>query len=189
MDWFRRHMTYANVVATLALFLALGGVSYAALKLPKNSVGSKQIKKNAVTSTKVKNGSLKKGDFAAGSLPAGAAGPVGPIGPKGATGTFGSITVQHLTADADLADNTKGSYTAFCPAGQIAIGGGARGDFNQSEGTVITTTRPAISVDNAEAPENGQTFNGWRATVFNPSGGITTGIRPEVWVICATPVG
>ena len=47
-------MTYANVVATLALFIALGGASYAALKLPKNSVGPRQIKNNAVTTAKTK---------------------------------------------------------------------------------------------------------------------------------------
>jgi hypothetical protein len=57
------------VVALLALFVAMGGVGYAALKLPNNSVGTKQIKKNAVTSAKVKNGALtvkdvKSGEFA-----------------------------------------------------------------------------------------------------------------------------
>ena len=50
-----RRLTYANVVATLALFIALGGASYAALKLPKNSVGPKQLKKNAVTTPKIKD--------------------------------------------------------------------------------------------------------------------------------------
>jgi hypothetical protein len=48
-------MSYANVVATLALFLAISGVGYAATKLPKNSVGSKQLKKNAVTAAKIKD--------------------------------------------------------------------------------------------------------------------------------------
>ena len=37
-DALRRGLTYSNVVATLALFIALGGVTYAAIKLPKNSV-------------------------------------------------------------------------------------------------------------------------------------------------------
>ncbi len=37
----RSKITYANVVATLALFIALGGVSYAAVKIPTNSVGEK----------------------------------------------------------------------------------------------------------------------------------------------------
>lgn len=78
----------ALVVACVALFVALGGTGYAALKLPKNSVGSKQIKKravrnseianNAVTGAKVRRGSLTASDFRASSLPSGPAGPPGP---------------------------------------------------------------------------------------------------------------
>jgi hypothetical protein len=41
-------LTYANVVATLALFIALGGVSYAAIALPANSVGPRQLQTGAV---------------------------------------------------------------------------------------------------------------------------------------------
>jgi hypothetical protein len=47
-------LTYANVMATIAVFIALGGASYAAVKLPKNSVGTKQLKKNSVTTAKIK---------------------------------------------------------------------------------------------------------------------------------------
>jgi hypothetical protein len=54
----RTHVTYANVMATVAVFLALGGVSYAATQLPKNSVGSKQLKKKAVTSSKLASNSV-----------------------------------------------------------------------------------------------------------------------------------
>jgi hypothetical protein len=46
-------LTYANVVATLALFIALGGTGYAALKLPRNSVGNGQIRAGAVTNSKL----------------------------------------------------------------------------------------------------------------------------------------
>ena len=56
----------------MALFVALGGASYAAIKIPKNSVGAAQIKKNAVTSAKVKDRSLLAKDFKAGQIPAGA---------------------------------------------------------------------------------------------------------------------
>jgi hypothetical protein len=80
----------AMVVALLALFVAMAGTGYAALKLPKNSVGSKQIKKDAVNSSKVKNHSLKAGDFKAGQLPAGPRGPIGPTGPAGTNGTNGT---------------------------------------------------------------------------------------------------
>ncbi len=53
-------LTYSNVMATLAIFIALGGASYAATNLSKNSVGTKQIKKNAVTSAKIKKKSISK---------------------------------------------------------------------------------------------------------------------------------
>jgi hypothetical protein len=45
-------------MATIAVFLGLGGGAYAALTLPKNSIGPKQIKKNAVRSGEVKNNAL-----------------------------------------------------------------------------------------------------------------------------------
>ena len=44
----RGRLSYANVTATLALFIALGGTSYAAITLPRNSVGAKQIRAGAV---------------------------------------------------------------------------------------------------------------------------------------------
>jgi hypothetical protein len=59
----RPHLSYANVVASIALFVALGGGAYAAITLPKNSVGSKQIKRNAVNGKKVKNLSLSGADI------------------------------------------------------------------------------------------------------------------------------
>lgn len=90
-------LSYANVMATIALFLALGGGAYAAITLPKNSVGTKQLKKNAVVSSKVKNQSLLKRDFKAGQLPRGSRGPQGPQGlqglqgPKGDQGPAGTV--------------------------------------------------------------------------------------------------
>ena len=47
-----------NTIALLALFVALGGTTYAATALPKNSVGTKQLKNNAVTAPKIKNGAV-----------------------------------------------------------------------------------------------------------------------------------
>jgi hypothetical protein len=74
---------YANVASTLALIVALGGTSYAAVAIPKNSVGSKQIINSSVKSKDVKNGTLKKIDFKATELPVGPQGPAGPQGPIG----------------------------------------------------------------------------------------------------------
>jgi hypothetical protein len=55
----RSKLTYANVIATLALFIAIGGASaFAASKLAKNSVGTKQIKNSAVTAAKIKKGTI-----------------------------------------------------------------------------------------------------------------------------------
>src|SRR3954447_2729045 len=83
----RPGLTYGNVIATLALFLALGGGAYAALKLPKNSVGAKQIKSNAVRSAEVKPGSLLANDFKAGQVPRGRQGVRGLRGMSGAPAT------------------------------------------------------------------------------------------------------
>src|SRR5919206_263099 len=46
---FLRH----NTIGLLALFVALGGTTYAATALPRNSVGAKQLKKNAVVNAKI----------------------------------------------------------------------------------------------------------------------------------------
>jgi hypothetical protein len=53
-----RRPSPAMIVALIALFAALGGTGYAALKLPKNSVSAKQIKKNAVTTPKIKKNAV-----------------------------------------------------------------------------------------------------------------------------------
>jgi hypothetical protein len=69
-------------VACLALAVALAGTGYAATALPRNSVGTAQVK----------NGSLLRADFKAGQVPAGprgAAGPQGPAGPAGPAGAAG----------------------------------------------------------------------------------------------------
>src|ERR1700710_374259 len=59
----RRHLSYANVMATIAVFVALGGVSYAAAtisgnKLIKGTVGAGKLKNGTLTSTQVRANSL-----------------------------------------------------------------------------------------------------------------------------------
>ena len=51
-----------NVVAYLALFVALGGTSYAAVNLPAGSVGTKQLRNGAVTNRKLAKGSVGAAD-------------------------------------------------------------------------------------------------------------------------------
>ncbi len=65
----RKHLTYANVMVTLLVFVVLGGGAYAAGQLGKNTVGTKQLKNDAVKSGKVKDGTLQAGDLAPGVLP------------------------------------------------------------------------------------------------------------------------
>jgi hypothetical protein len=52
----------AMVVACVALAVALGGTTYAATALPRNSVGTPQLKKNAVISSKVRNNAIRGAD-------------------------------------------------------------------------------------------------------------------------------
>jgi hypothetical protein len=46
-------LTYSNVVSTIALFAVVGGVSYAAVALPRNSVGTPQVRPGAITPPKL----------------------------------------------------------------------------------------------------------------------------------------
>jgi hypothetical protein len=186
----RSGMTFGNVIAVIALFVALGGTGYAAIKLPKNSVGAKQIRKNAVRSAKVKNRTLRRADFRGRKLPRGARGPRGFrglrgfTGARGAQGGFKDVTAQFtrtLASDALPSGQTR-DYTVFCPAGSQGVGGGVRGDEFDSEATSVSASHPVTSASNPVAAANGARFTGWRATVTNVTG--APGIRPEVWVFC-----
>jgi hypothetical protein len=92
-----RRPSPSMLVALLALFVALGGSSYAALQIPRGSVGTKQLKNGAVTSPKVKNNSLLVRDFKASQRarlrgPQGARGPQGSQGAQGPQGPVGPAT-------------------------------------------------------------------------------------------------
>ncbi|MEH3055455.1 MAG: hypothetical protein PGN13_15870 [Patulibacter minatonensis] len=75
-------LTSAHAIALTALFVALGGTSYAVTQLPKNSVGSPQVKDRSLTEKDLKKGVLTSG-------PAGPRGPRGAEGPPGAKGADG----------------------------------------------------------------------------------------------------
>jgi hypothetical protein len=136
-------LTFSNVVAVIALFIALGGASYAAVKIPKNSVGTKQLKKNAVNSNKVKNHSLLAKDFKKGQIPKGATGPKGPVGATGAAGLRG------VTGPAGQA-GTDGSTGATGPTGTNGIPGvtgpegptGPAGSDATGPATILTANGP-----------------------------------------------
>jgi hypothetical protein len=60
-------LTYSNVMATVAVFLALGGGAYA-LSIPRDSVGARQIKRNAVRASEVKAGAVRSSEVKDASL-------------------------------------------------------------------------------------------------------------------------
>ena len=93
----RSRLSYANVTASLALFIALGGTGYAAVTLPRNSVGSAQLRNNAVGAKEIRRGAVAPARSAtarsasATSPPStrtslrGTPGPTGPAGKDAAT--------------------------------------------------------------------------------------------------------
>jgi hypothetical protein len=120
MGLLRRHLTYANVAASLALFLALGGAAYAATQLPKNSVGTNQIRKEAVTAAKIAKKTRRQLQGARG--PAGQQGPQGKTGKTGAKGATGARGAQGNTG-APGVDGTGPAFEATAkPTAPTAIG-------------------------------------------------------------------
>jgi hypothetical protein len=91
----RRHVTYSSVMSTVAVFIALGGISYAAIKLPANSVGTKQLRAKAVTLKKINPKARKKLRGKAGAR--GSRGPQGLPGAAGAPGASGASGAALLT--------------------------------------------------------------------------------------------
>jgi hypothetical protein len=95
----RLPLSYANVISSIALFVALGGTGYAVTQLPRNSVGNRQLKANAVTSAKIRARAVQRSDLAPNAR-GGARGPRGPAGPAGQAGPLGpSETIQVKRAD------------------------------------------------------------------------------------------
>src|SRR5438094_9990099 len=83
------------VISLVALFIALGGATYAATSVPRNSVGTAQLKNGAVTKKKISKGTVAalKGNQGPQGLP-GIQGPKGDTGTKGDTGAKGDTGSQ-----------------------------------------------------------------------------------------------
>jgi len=133
----RHRPSPALVVACLALTIALGGTSYAAVTLPRNSVGTAQLKTNAVNSAKVKNRSLRAIDFRRGQLPRGARGLQGLPGATGATGATGA-------AGAAGAKGDKGDPGEAVAYALISSGGVVNTAFSKGI-TAAMVTKPAAT--------------------------------------------
>lgn len=155
---------YANVMATVAVFVALGGSSYAAVtvtgeQIQNNSVASPDLRDNAVRGKDIRRGTVKSSDIRDSSLRArdfmpgqlkpgargetGAAGAMGPEGPQGAAGPQG----EPGPAGADGPAGAPGPAGADGPAGPAGISGLERvvgGSANNSQSPKsATATCPA----------------------------------------------
>jgi hypothetical protein len=134
----RRRLSYANVIATLALFVALGGTSYAAIKIT-----GKDVQNGSLTGADIKKHSVQlnrlRGRLTQGAQ--GAKGDTGARGPKGDAGAPGtSATVDGVAAGGDLA----GTYPdPTLKAG--AVGPGALSPDLQQRFQLNVTNRAATS--------------------------------------------
>jgi hypothetical protein len=150
----RSHFTYANVVATLALFVALGGGAYAAVKLPANSVTTRQVKDH----------SLLTRDFRPGQLPRGAIGPQGLTGPSDVWSVYDSAS-------------TTGDLSLSVPGGSYVVYG--QGLYkNWAFGGCAITAEGATSSNGVEGEMGGQqatsTVPVQMVATFGPAGGTLT---------------
>lgn len=128
MQKWRPSFTYANVIATLALFLALGGGAYAATQLPKNSVGSKQLKKNSVTAAKIQKGAVNPSKIS-GIL----------SGSQVDASSLGAVPKATQAASATTATSSNHADVATSAADSKALGGKPASAFAPS--TVVRTAR------------------------------------------------
>ncbi len=115
----RSRLTFANVMATIAVFLSLGGASYAATQLPSGSVGTKQLRTGAVTKAKINKGTLKSLAGKTGKTGktglAGAPGAPGPQGPKGDRGDKGAKGDPGTPADVSSFYTKTESDSRYAP--------------------------------------------------------------------------
>jgi hypothetical protein len=168
----------AMIVACVALIVALGGVSYAAGVLPKNSVGFAQLQnhavthaklsKNAVTGAQVKDGTLTVADFKAHQLPAGgqgATGDTGPQGPKGDTGPQGPKGDAGPLGPAGLQGKPATKlFAAIAVGGSLLHGSGVTASTKTSEGNYVVTFDRSLADCVATASYyNENAYSGWNA--------------------------
>jgi hypothetical protein len=113
----RKCCNYGNVMATIAVFIALGGTSYA-LALPRDSVGSRELRARSVGASELKTGAVSSRDIAdrtiglrdisedARSSLRGARGPAGPQGASGVT-FFAGVDSGGKTVVGDVTQSTE----------------------------------------------------------------------------------
>ncbi|HEU4462218.1 MAG TPA: hypothetical protein VFR75_06465 [Solirubrobacterales bacterium] len=140
-----KSLTFSNVIACLALFVALGGSVYAA-----NKINGKQIKKSSLPGNRLKAKTVPGNRLKPNSLTG------KQINEKTLTGVSAAAlaNVQYQSVQAELPSGGRaGTVTANCPPGAYAIGGGA---------TLSNEERGAV---NSSGPSPLRT--GWQATGYS----------------------
>jgi hypothetical protein len=176
-------LTYANVTATLALFIALGGTGYAALSLPKDSVGERELRsrsvghselgRNSVRSDNVRDGSLGVRDLSSDARSAltgarGMTGPTGLEGLRGPAGLKGDLGAPGKDAATDWAVvNSFGTIFRGTASGVTSGGTGSRlVTFSHSVAScAYLATLATVQGDLGDAPAG-------HITVSEESGGV-----------------
>jgi hypothetical protein len=183
LDQVRRRLSYANVLSTVAVFLALGGTSYAAVSITgrdvenssltghdvedasltgrdirNSSLTGLQVKHSSLGTTDIANGALLSKDFKAGELPAGAQGPSGERGDAGETGSTGAQGVDGLdgaagTAGAPGADGLDGAAGTAGAPG-TGLTSGRLNDVAVNDPPKHTFFGSAMGVANGNATES-----------------------------------
>lgn len=199
MSPIKPRLTFANTAATLALFTSLGGVSWAAVTLPKGSVGSQQLQANAVSTRNVRDGSLLSRDFKRGELPRGQAGltgaagrpgpegaqgsrgPQGAAGPKGDPGAPGATNVAVRTTTAVVPAGGRALLQVLCGTGERALSGGVELGSNATP-SELQQSFPVG--DNGSQLADGGTPTGWESLLKNTDISQTSA---TAYAVCARP--
>jgi hypothetical protein len=168
----RSKLTFSNVIALLALFVALGGSAYA-VHLGKNAVKTKNIKNAAVTDAKIAPGAVSAGKLANGAVTA----------DKLAPGAVRSPTVVVREGSAPLNDASNAIPVAHCQSGEVAVGGGA---FTQAQGSDIELQNLQPILPSGAAARAGDTPAGFSANITN-EGGTSPATTAFTEAICMTP--
>jgi hypothetical protein len=173
-----RHLR-THFVGYLALFFALGGTSIAAVQaLPRNSVGSPQIKNRSIQTLDISRRTVsalrgRRGPrgFTGALGPTGPAGPAGPAGPQGTPGSPGVSGLQRATgATVTVAAGAEGSGFVQCPAGKQPLGGGW---FRTTAGAALRAADSSFAISDTTG------LPGWQVTMAN-EGLTAAGFKPQV---------
>lgn len=176
------HLTYSNTMATVAVFIALGGTSYAAglgrntvgpSQIRSKAVGTSELKSRAVTASKIRPGAITTSRLSR-SVRESLRGVTGPAGPQGAAGPTGPSGTTYRAA----VDSGAGRV-----AGNATSSGGGSGSYivgfdRSMAGCVFTATLARVEGGGRVDPEAGRITvaeEGGRIRVrtYGPDGAIS----------------